>query len=104
MFLDLFQWFIHWGGFIVCVAAGPRQYSADLPQGGLEVPCYCTFKTIHDAEGEKARKMIEVVLSVEIISIIESDTENKIGGILIQVSGETSPDDQRAVTEADRKP
>ena len=48
--------------------------------------------------------MIEVVLSVEIIPTIESDTENKIGGILIQASGETSPDDQRAVTEADREP
>ena len=95
--------FIRRGGFIVCVVTGPRQYSADLPQGGLEVPCYYSFKTIRDAEGGKARKMIEVVLSVEIIPTIESDTENKIGGILIQASDEISPDDQRAVTEADRE-
>ena len=40
---------------LLCVVTGPRQYSADLPQGGLEVPCYYTFITIHDAKGEKAR-------------------------------------------------
>ena len=43
--------FIRRGGFIVCVVTGLRQYSADLPQGGLEVPCCYTFKTIHDAGG-----------------------------------------------------
>ena len=58
MFLDLFQWFVQYssvGEDLLCVVTGPRQYSADLPQGGLEVPCYYTFITIHDAEGEKAR-------------------------------------------------
>ena len=95
--------FIRRGGFIVCVVTGLRQYSADLPQGGLEVPCCYTFKTIHDAEGEKARKIIEGVLSVEIMPTIKSDTEIKTGEVLIQDSGETPPDDQRAVIEADRE-
>jgi len=31
--------FIRRGGNIVCVVNGPRRYSADLPQGGLEIPC-----------------------------------------------------------------
>ena len=98
--------FIHQGGFIVCVVTGPRQYPADLPQGGLEVPCCYTFKTNRDAEGEKARKIIEGLLSVEIIPALEPDAQSKIGGVLNQVPGETPlhPDvDQSAVTRADRE-
>jgi len=92
--------FIHWGGSIVCVVTGLRQYSADLLQGGLEVPCCYTFKTIHDAEGEKARKIIEGMLSVKIIATTESNAEGNIGGVLIQVPGEIppDPDEQSAVT------
>ena len=97
--------FIHQGGFIVCVVTGPRQYSADLPQGGLEVPCCYTFKTNRDVKGEKARKIIEGLLSVEIIPTLEPDAESKIGGVLNQVPGETplDPDDQSADTRADRE-
>ena len=58
----------------MCVVTGLRQYSVDLPQGGLEVPCCYTFKTICDADGRKARKMIEDLLSVEIIPTFNSDT------------------------------
>ena len=36
--------FIRRGGFISCEVVGERQYSADLPQGGLEVPCGLRFK------------------------------------------------------------
>ena len=35
--------FIQRGGDISCKATGTRRYSGDLPQGGLEVPCYLTF-------------------------------------------------------------
>ena len=31
--------FITRGGTINCVVNGMRRYSADLPQGGLEIPC-----------------------------------------------------------------
>ena len=31
--------FLHMGGSISCEVTGPRQYSADLIQGGLEIPC-----------------------------------------------------------------
>ena len=44
----------------MCVVTGPRQYSADLPQGGLKVQCSCTFKTNRDAKGDKARKLLKV--------------------------------------------
>ena len=35
--------FLHRGGSITCQVNGRRQYSRDLPQGGLEVPCMLTF-------------------------------------------------------------
>ena len=35
--------FIQKGGRIVCTVRGSRRYSADLPQGGLEIPCTLRF-------------------------------------------------------------
>ena len=35
--------FLRRGGTISCVVTGPRRYSADLPQGGLEIPCKLLF-------------------------------------------------------------
>jgi hypothetical protein len=36
--------FLRRGGTIDCTVTGRRRYSADLPQGGLEVPCSLLFK------------------------------------------------------------
>ena len=36
--------FLRRGGNISCKVSGARRYSADLPQGGLEIPCYLLFK------------------------------------------------------------
>ena len=44
------------GSTISCKVTGPRRYSADLPQGGLEIPCSIEFK------GEKS--MIEKIRSL----------------------------------------
>ena len=35
--------FLRRGGHIACQVTGHRQFSADLPQGGLEVPCSLVF-------------------------------------------------------------
>jgi len=56
--------FIRRGGAIVCIVTGPRQYSSDLPQGGLEVPCRYIFRTKDSALGEKARKVLDDIFSV----------------------------------------
>ena len=32
------------GGTIACLVNGRRKYSADLPQGGMEIPCILLFK------------------------------------------------------------
>ena len=36
--------FLRRGGTIDCSVSGHRKYSADLPQGGLEIPCSLIFK------------------------------------------------------------
>lgn len=36
---------------------GPRRYSADLPQGGLEIPCVLTFKGM-PKDIEKVAKLL----------------------------------------------
>ena len=36
--------FLRKGGTVSCVVTGHHQYSSDLPQGGLEVPCQLLFK------------------------------------------------------------
>lgn len=36
--------FLRRGSSIRCTVSGTRRYSADLPQGGLEIPCILLFK------------------------------------------------------------
>ncbi len=36
--------FLRQGGTVSCTVIGRRRYSADIPQGGLEVPCSLIFK------------------------------------------------------------
>ena len=50
-------------GTIVCQVTSRRQYSSDLPKGGLEVPCVLMFNTKQAAEKEKAKRLIEGSLS-----------------------------------------
>lgn len=38
--------FLRRGGSITCTVTGSRQYSEDLPQGGLQVPCSLLFRGI----------------------------------------------------------
>ena len=53
--------FLRRGGCIHCRVTGRRRYSADLPQGGLEIPCILIFKgPIQDVE--KAKKLVKCAL------------------------------------------
>lgn len=65
--------FIRRGGLILCKVTGSRRYSADLPQGGVEVPCVLTFQTSCSVDSERARKLIdqESTLSVTNIKAVE---------------------------------
>ena len=64
--------FLKKGGSISCTVNGRRQYSSDLPQGGLEVPCRLVFKgnkknidkirlLLQESEGMSAEIKREVV-------------------------------------------
>ena len=46
-------------GMMVCKITGPRQYSADLHQGGLEVPCLYQFYSDSEERLIKVQKLLE---------------------------------------------
>ena len=48
--------FIRRGGNIQCTVTGAKRYSADLPQGGLEVPCLLLLKA-SPKEVKKLKKL-----------------------------------------------
>jgi len=48
--------FIQRGGRINCQVNGRRQYSRDLPQGGLEIPCVLAFSG-EEKEVQKVKKI-----------------------------------------------
>ena len=43
-FSAIFALFLNQSGTILCIPNGCPQYSADLPQGGLEIPCEYIFR------------------------------------------------------------
>ena len=43
------------GGIIRCTIMGPRQYSTDLRQGGLDMPCKLTFTGVNPHLSNVAR-------------------------------------------------
>ena len=50
--------FIRHGGSITCTVSDHRRYSAELKQGGFEIPCKMKFSTSSSAEKEKAEKLV----------------------------------------------
>ena len=51
--------FLRRGELIFCRVIGTRQYSGDLPQGGMEVPCILTFQG-ESKEVAKAEKLLKL--------------------------------------------
>ena len=49
--------FLRRGGVISCTVTGGRRYSGDLPQGGLEIPCFLLFKH-KPKEVQKLKKLL----------------------------------------------
>ena len=56
--------FIRRGGMIVCRVTDHRRYSADLPQGGVEIPCTLTFHSNDVQLLDKTRKCLDKASSV----------------------------------------
>ena len=68
--------FIRRGGTITSRVNGTRRYSADIPQGGLEIPCVLTFLATSFKEGNKTKQLLEATLSltpVELNVVSETD-------------------------------
>ena len=56
--------FIRRGGTIKSRINGTHRYSADLPQGGLEIPCVLPFLAKNFKEGNKSKQLLEATLSL----------------------------------------
>lgn len=56
--------FLRNGGNLACKITGRRQYSGDLPQGGLEIPCVYIFQGAED-DIIKVKKCISVSFPTE---------------------------------------
>ena len=50
--------FLQQGGTILCQVTGNRQYSRDLPQGGLKIPCILTFRG-EEKDVAKAQALVQ---------------------------------------------
>ena len=73
--------FLRQSGSIICRVTGNKQYSSDLPQNGLEVPCVLTFScTAKDGSClEKVKRLIEHALSFSLNEVCEpEDSPSKV--------------------------
>ena len=55
----LYSVFIRRGGLITCVVNDPRQYSSDLPQGGLELLWKLLFSACSLLESNKMKSLVQ---------------------------------------------
>ena len=51
--------FLRRSGSITCRTVGRRQYSSDLPQGGLEIPCILTFTAEEASLVDKVQNLLQ---------------------------------------------
>ena len=63
--------FIRHGGTIICVVNGACRYSADLPQGGLEIPCVLKFTAKIQSEAAKTENLLVSALNITSTGISE---------------------------------
>ena len=71
--------FIRRGGAIKCSINGNRRYSADLPQGGMEILCKFVFSSKSIVDSEKLKKLVLASLSEAKVLRIQKICRKKIG-------------------------
>lgn len=81
--------FLRRGGTILCKVTGSRQYSADLPQGGLEIPCTLIFAGI-SRDIEKVKKLIKFVTGDGELPVSITTTESPSSSITVAESSSTA--------------
>ena len=72
--------FLRYSGLIKCKVTGSRQYSRNLPQGGLEIPCKLTF-----AGSEKYIGKVKKLLKLSI-----SDSDSQTVSVVVDTAGGSS--------------
>ena len=65
--------FIQRGGSIDCTITGPRRFSVDLPQGGLEIPCLLKFR----GDGKDIKKVIKLLNTAEKMVTAEQEANKR---------------------------
>ena len=79
--------FLRQGGSITCKVTGSRQYSRDLPQGGLEIPCQLTF------EGNE--KYIDKVK--KLMKLSDTDSGSPTASVVADTAGTSGDDNSKKV-------
>ena len=69
---------------MLCQITGHRQFSADLPQGGLEVPCSLTFMG-DEKEIKKVKRLTEHLVVNNIKSIEPPTKKQKTSDNVIEI-------------------
>lgn len=69
--------FIRRGGTILCIIDGSRRYSADLPKGGLEVPCTLRFLISELEFCKKSETMVSAALLNTSFCVITSTAKSQ---------------------------
>ena len=65
--------FIQKGGSIDCTITGSRRFSVNLPQGGLEVPCFLKFS----GDGKDIKKVIKLLSTAEKMVTAEEEANKR---------------------------
>ena len=86
--------FLRQSGSIICRVIGNRQYSSDLPLGGLEVPCVLTFSCAAKDGNclEKVKRLIEHALSFNLNEVCAP--EDSPSKVKIEASKSTDHSDE----------
>ena len=85
----IFSIFLRSGGAISCCITGTRQFSKDLPQGGLELPCVYSFRGPEGIASKARIRLAELELSPLVTvtiaeECVDHDEESVSGVIVVQ--------------------
>lgn len=90
--------YIRRGGEIHCRVTGSRRFSADLEQGGLEVPCLLIFQSDNSSYSLKAKKLLETALG-NIATDVMPSKKRKLSNKAPEKKGELTADNNHQTSE-----
>ena len=97
--------FLRSGGSIVSVVNGARRYSADLEQGGLEIPCCLIFRGTTTESIEKSKGKLEKAPKEScetVVQPIDSESSTKPMGNDLQTSKLSSSSTTQPIGDSSR--